>query len=255
MLNGIQLQALPGIPEVHCGDDVATIIRQALERTNHLLADGGVLVVAQKIISKAEGRLVRLGDVSPSARAQELAGITKKDPRLVELILSESSAILRAVPGVMIVRHRLGYVMANAGIDQSNLPDNVGGEQALLLPVDPHTSANNIHAALTTQNGAHPGVVISDSFGRPWRNGVVNVALASAGIPALIDQCNSPDRHGRTLQHTVIAYADAVAAGAALVMGESNEGTPVAIVTGLNPTAPINDATSLIRPLESDLFQ
>lgn len=255
MLDGVQLRALHGIPEIHNGDDVATIIRQALAHNNQHLADGSVLVIAQKIISKAEDRLVRLDDVSPSPRAQELAGITRKDPRLVELILSESSAILRAVPGVMIVRHRLGYVMANAGIDQSNLPDNVGGEHALLLPVDPHASASNLRAALTTRNGNHPGVVISDSFGRPWRNGVVNVALASAGIPALIDQRDSPDRHGRIQQNTIIAYADAVAAGAALVMGESNEGTPVAIVTGLRSTAPVNDATTLIRPLESDLFQ
>lgn len=255
MLDGIQLRALPGIPEIRRGDDVATIIRQTLAHNNQQLADGSVLVIAQKIISKAEGRLIKLDEVSPSPRAQELAGITKKDPRLVELILSESSAILRAVPGVMIVRHRLGYVMANAGIDQSNLPDNVDGEQALLLPVNPHTSANNIRATLTTRSGDHPGVVISDSFGRPWRNGVINVALASAGIPSLINQCNTPDRHGRTLQHTVIAHADAVAAGAALVMGESGEGTPVAIVTGLHSTAPVNDATTLIRPLESDLFQ
>lgn len=255
MRDGVQMRALPGIPEVHRGNDVAAVIRQALEQNQQHLDDGSVLVVAQKIISKAEGRLVRLSDVSPSARAQELAGVTKNDPRLIELILSESSAILRAVPGVIIVRHRLGYVMANAGIDQSNLPGNSDGEQALLLPVNPHTSANNIRAALFTESGAHPGVVISDSFGRPWRNGVVNVALASAGIPALIDQRNSADRHGRTLQNTIIAYADAVAAGAALVMGESGEGTPVAIVTGLRSTAPVNDATTLIRPLESDLFQ
>lgn len=255
MLDGVQLRALPGIPEIQPGDDLAAIIRQSLADHSQPLADNSVLVVAQKIISKAEGRLVHLRDVSPSARAQEMASITKKDPRLVELILSESTAILRAVPGVMIVRHRLGYIMANAGIDQSNLPGNVDGEQALLLPIDPHHSAHNLHLALTTQSGAHPGVIISDSFGRPWRNGVVNVALACSGIPALIDQSNSPDRHGRILQHTVIAYADAIAAGAALVMGESGEGTPVAIVTGLHSTAPINDANAIIRPLESDLFQ
>lgn len=255
MLDGVQLRALPGIPEIQPGDDLAAIIHDALERSNQSLADNSVLVVAQKIISKTEGRLVHLSDVSPSARAHELAGITKKDPRLIELILSESTAILRAVPGVMIVRHRLGYIMANAGIDQSNLPGNIDGEQALLLPIDPHQSADNLRHALTTQSGEHPGVIISDSFGRPWRNGVVNVALACAGIPALINQSNSPDRHGRILQHTVIAYADAIAAGAALVIGESNEGTPVAIVTGLHSNAPINDATAIIRPLESDLFQ
>lgn len=255
MLDGVQLRALPGIPEIQPGDDLAAIIRQSLTDHNQPLADNSVLVVAQKIVSKAEGRLVQLCDVSPSARALELSEITKKDSRLVELILSESTAILRAVPSVMIVRHRLGYIMANAGIDQSNLPGNVDGEQALLLPIDPHQSAHNLRLALTTQSGAHPGVIISDSFGRPWRNGVVNVALACSGIPALIDQSSQPDRHGRILQHTVIAYADAIAAGAALVMGESAEGTPVAIVTGLHSTAPINDANAIIRPLESDLFQ
>lgn len=255
MLDGVGFRALPGIPEIQHGDDLSVIIKRALDLCELHLADNSVLVIAQKIISKAEGRLVSLCEVSPSPQAQELATITKKDARLVELILSESSAILRAVPGLIIARHRLGYVMANAGIDQSNIPGNVNDDKALLLPLDPHRSAEKLRNALTTKSGAQPGVIISDSFGRPWRYGVVNIALACAGIPALINESNNPDRHGRSLQHTIIAYADAVAAGAALVMGESKEGTPVAIVTGLHSNAPINSAKEIIRPLESDLFQ
>ncbi|WP_150303681.1 coenzyme F420-0:L-glutamate ligase [Pseudomonas saliphila] len=255
MLNSVQFQALENIPEITAGDDLSRIIRQALAEAELILEDSSILVVAQKIVSKAEGRLVDLASVSPSPQAHEYARITGKDARLVELVLAESSSVLRAVPGVMIVRHRLGYVMANAGIDQSNLPDNTKGTQALLLPLDPGASARALHAGLTTRNGGHPGIIISDSFGRPWRNGVVNIALASAGIPALIDQRNGSDRHGRTLQNTLVAFADAVTAGAGLVMGEASEGTPVALVNGLRPSAAHNDAAALVRPLEADLFQ
>lgn len=255
MFNGVSFYALPGIPEVSHGDDLGELIQQSLGQAGLRLEASSVLVIAQKIVSKAEGRVVRLDSVTPSRRALELAQITRKDPRLIELILSESSDVLRAVPGVIIVRHRLGLVMANAGIDQSNLPDNDDGHQALLLPLDPDASAARIRHQLVTPCGKHPGIIISDSFGRPWRNGTVNIAIGAAGLPALIDQCNSPDRHGRTLQNTIIAYADAVASGAGLVMGESGEGTPVALVSGLQPNAPHTDAKALIRPLESDLFK
>lgn len=255
MLNGVSFHALPGIPEVRYGDDLGKLIQHSLDQAGLKLDATSVLVIAQKIVSKAEGRLVRLDSVTPSARALELAQITHKDPHLIELILSESSDVLRAVPGVMIVRHHLGLVMANAGIDQSNLPDNTSGQHALLLPLDPDASAARISQQLSAPCGNHPGVIISDSFGRPWRNGTVNIAIGAAGLPALIDQRNSPDRHGRTLQNTLIAYADAVASGAGLVMGESGEGTPVALVSGLQPNAPHTDAKALIRPLESDLFK
>ena len=255
MFNGVSFHALPGIPEVRHGDDLGQLIRQALVHAGLTLQANSVLVIAQKIISKAEGRQVRLDSITASTHALELAQITRKDPRLIELILSESTDVVRAVPGVMIVRHRLGFVMANAGIDQSNLPDNSSGEHALLLPLDPDASAERLSQQLSTPCGAHPGIIISDSFGRPWRNGTVNIAIGAAAVPALIDQCNSPDRHGRILQNTIIAYADAVAAGAGLVMGESGEGTPVALVSGLQPNAPHTDAKALIRPLESDLFK
>lgn len=255
VLSGVSIQAIPGMPEIKSGDRLVQIISQAMSDAGVELDDRSVLVVAQKVVSKAEGRLIDLGDVTPSVRAVELAEVTGKDPRLVELVLSESSAILRAVPGVLIVRHRLGYVMANAGIDQSNVPGNRTGECALLLPLDPERSAQRIMSALLTKSGRHPGVIISDSFGRPWRNGVVNVALASAGIPALIDHRDGIDRSGRVLQVTQVAFADAIAAGAALVMGEASEGNPLALVTGLHWTAAEVSAQALIRPIESDLFQ
>lgn len=255
VLAGVRMQAIPGMPEIRPGDALADIIGQAISDAGLALEDGSALVVAQKVVSKAEGRLVNLAEVTPSAKAVELADITGKDPRLVELVLAESSAVLRAVPGVLVVRHRLGYVMANAGIDQSNVPENRSGEHALLLPLDPERSAREIMSALVTASGRHPGVIVSDSFGRPWRNGVVNVALASAGIPALIDQRDGLDRAGRALRVTQVAFADALAAGAALVMGEASEGNPVALVSGLRWDAPEVSAQALIRPLESDLFQ
>jgi len=255
ILSGVGIQSIPGIPEIESGDSLVEIISQALLDSGNELTERSVLVVAQKIVSKAEGRLIDLRDVSPSARALELAEVTGKDPRLVELVLSESSAVLRAVPGVLIVRHRLGYVMANAGIDQSNVPENKTGEHALLLPLDPERSAQRLLADLEHRFGCRPGVIVSDSFGRPWRNGVVNVALASAGIPALIDYRDGVDRSDRKLRVTQVAFADAIAAGAALVMGEASEGNPVALVTGLAWTAPEVSAQELIRPIESDLFK
>lgn len=255
MLNGVTFQAVPRIPEIAPGDALADIIGRALSNADMTLDEHSVLVIAQKVVSKAEGRFVDLADVTPSARAQELARTTRKDPRLVELVLSESSTVLRAVPDVLIVRHRLGYVMANAGIDQSNIPGNDNGERVLLLPLDPEASAWKISAGLSARIGGNPGIIISDSFGRPWRNGVVNIALASAGLPALIDQRNGVDRSDRVLKTTQVAFADAIAAGAALVMGEAAEGNPVALVSGLRWTAPEVGTDALIRPLESDLFQ
>lgn len=255
ILSGVGIQSIPGMPEIESGDSLVEIISQALLDSGVELTEGSVLVVAQKVVSKAEDRLIDLRDVTPSVRAVELAGITVKDPRLVELVLSESSAVLRAVPGVLIVRHRLGYVMANAGIDQSNVPENKTGEHALLLPVDPEHSAQGLLSGLSSRFGCRLGIIISDSFGRPWRNGVVNVALASAGLPALIDYRDGVDRSERKLRVTQVAFADSIAAGAALVMGETSEGNPVALVTGLNWTAPEVSAHALIRPIESDLFQ
>ena len=247
---------VPGIPLVKPGDDLPGLIADALAANGIALAAGDVVVVAQKIVSKAEGRSLRLDSVTPSPRARELAGITGKDARLVELILSESSAVLRAVPNVLVVRHRLGWVMANAGIDRSNVPGSRSDECVLLLPLEPERSAARLREGIRQRAGVQPGVVISDSFGRPWRNGVVNVALAAAGVSALVDRRGEIDREGRRLEATLVAFADAVCAGAALAMGEAAEGTPVVLAEGLLPRRwPECDARALIRTLEEDLFQ
>lgn len=257
MLRTASLSALPGLPEIEPGANLAALICTAASASHIDINASTVVVVAQKAVSKAEGRYVDLNAVTPSAAALELAERTSKDARLVELILSESSTVLRAIPGVLIVRHRLGHVMANAGIDRSNLPAGAGQERVLLLPIDPDHSAAQLRTALSARLGVAPGVIISDSFGRPWRNGVVNVALGAAGLPSLVDRRGELDRHGRTLEVTQLALADAVSAAAGLVMGEGAEGTPVVVVSGINifAGAPQRAASALIRPLEEDLFQ
>jgi len=250
----VQLRALGGIPEIVVGMDLAEIIRQALAREGLDLLAGDVLVVAQKIVSKAEGRCVRLADVEPSAEAYALAAQTDKDPRFIECVLRESTAILRAAPHILIARHHSGHVMANAGIDRSNLPGSDSEDSVLLLPRDADAAAAALRAALAP---VHPAVIISDSFGRPWRQGTVNVALGCAGLSALLDLRGGVDRQGRVLQTTQIAMADALAASAGVVMGETQEGTPVVLVRGLNLPAPQTERgiAPLLRPLDEDLFQ
>ncbi|MDD5175326.1 MAG: coenzyme F420-0:L-glutamate ligase [Sterolibacterium sp.] len=248
---GISFSALQGIADVKSGDDLAALLAAAMPSA----ANGDVLVVAQKIVSKAEGSSVNLNTVSPSARALELAAITGKDPRLVEVVLSESSEVLRAKPDVLIVRHRLGYVVANAGIDRSNVRSPAGEEHVLLLPRDADASAAALRAGLQQRLGLELGIVISDSFGRPWRNGVVNVALGVAGLPALVDCRGELDLYGRKLEVTQVALADALAAAAGLLMGEGAEGQPAVLAQGLIWTAPARPAQALLRPLAEDLFR
>ncbi len=255
MADSITLTPLRGLPEVGPGTDLAQLLAGALRAAALALRADDVLVVAQKIVSKAEARLVALSSVVPGARALELAGVTGKDPRLVELILSESTAVVRAAPEVLIVRHRLGFVMANAGIDRSNLAHGNAAGEVLLLPLDPDGSAAALRAALAARAGAAPGVIISDSFGRPWRRGVVNIALGAAGIPALLDRRGERDRAGRPLEVTEVALADALAAAAGLVMGEAAEGIPAVLIRGCTFTASEKPAQSLIRPQEQDLFR
>lgn len=252
MKASISFTALPGIGEVAAGDDLAAVACDALANSGLQAQDGDVLVVAQKVVSKSEGRLVHLATITPSPRALELAAVTGKDPRVVELVLAESRDVLRVKPNVLIVRHRCGFVMANAGIDRSNVQ---GEDVALLLPLDADASATALRNALRQRLGCDLGVIVSDSFGRAWRHGVVNVALGCAGLPALIDRRGEQDRHGRILEVTQVAYADAIAAGAALAMGEGAEGTPMVLARGLCWTAPENDGQTLIRPLEEDMFQ
>jgi coenzyme F420-0:L-glutamate ligase / coenzyme F420-1:gamma-L-glutamate ligase len=250
----LSLFALRGLPEVQPGTVLAPLLADAVTRAGLNLRAGDVLVVAQKIVSKAEGRLVALASVLPGAHAQELAAVTGKDPRLIELILSESAEVLRAHKDVLIVRHRLGFVMANAGIDRSNLAGGAAGAEVLLLPADPDGSAESLRAALG-RLGVAPGVIISDSFGRPWRRGVTNIALGAAGVPALLDRRGESDRAGRRLEVTEVAIGDALASAAGLVMGEAAEGIPAVLIRGCSFSAAANPAQSLIRPLDEDLFR
>lgn len=250
----VTLTALTGLPEVSAGDDLSALLIPALARLEPRPGERDVLVVAQKVVSKAEGRRVELASVSAGARAQELALITGKDARLIELILAESTEVLRARPDVLIVRHRLGFVMANAGIDRSNVPSE-GAAAVLLLPRDPDASAARLRASLASHLGGPGGLIISDSFGRPWRKGVVNIALGACGVGALIDRRGAADRSGRRLEVTEVAYADALAAAAGLVMGEAAEGIPAVLIRGCLPPVPGQNAQALIRPLAEDLFR
>jgi coenzyme F420-0:L-glutamate ligase/coenzyme F420-1:gamma-L-glutamate ligase len=254
-MKSVSFTALPGLPEIRAGHDLTRAIVDAAGAAGLVPCASDVLVIAQKIVSKAEGRTVDLRSVEPSATALELAGKTGKDARLVEVILSESLEVLRAVPNVLIVRHRLGYVMANAGVDRSNVPNLGGAENVLLLPTDPDASAARLRRELMHHWHVPLAVIISDSFGRAWRNGVVNVALGAAGLPVLVDRRGERDRDGRMLGVTEVALADAIAAGAALVMGEADEGTPIVIARGVKWSAPETTAAELLRPKEKDLFQ
>jgi coenzyme F420-0:L-glutamate ligase/coenzyme F420-1:gamma-L-glutamate ligase len=250
----VTFTALTGIPEIAIGTDLSAVLGDAIAAQGLALEHNDVLIVAQKIVSKAEGRYVDLADVTPSAQARELSQRCGKDPRFIEVVLSESSAIVRVAPNVLIVRHRLGYVMANAGIDRSNIGVAPEREKVLLLPRDPDAAARRLQAELSTRFGTHLAVIVSDSFGRPWRMGVVNVALGVAGLPALIDRRGERDRDGRVLEMTEVAFADAIAAGAELAMGEGAEGTPAVLASGLQWTAPPSDGQRLIRPSREDLF-
>jgi coenzyme F420-0:L-glutamate ligase/coenzyme F420-1:gamma-L-glutamate ligase len=244
---------LAGIPLVQEGDDLSALIEQALSRAGLSLQSGDVLVVAQKIVSKSEGRVVRLRDVHPTPRAIELAQRTDKDPRMVQLILDESTEVVRAVPGVLIVRHRLGIIGANAGIDQSNI-EHEGGECALLLPADPDRSAAQLRDSLQQRSGKKLGVVISDSMNRPWRLGTMGQAIGSAGILVLDDRRGQQDLFGRELQVTMTNRADSIAAAALLVMGETTECVPAALVRGFPSEDSSQAARDSIRPPVEDLF-
>jgi coenzyme F420-0:L-glutamate ligase/coenzyme F420-1:gamma-L-glutamate ligase len=243
---GLQLFALPGLPMVQAGDDLAAQLSAAMARAGLAPEPGDVLAIAQKIVSKAEGRSIALASVAPSQAARDLAAQTGKDARLVELILSESERVVRARPNLIIVKHRLGFVMANAGIDQSNVGED---GQALLLPRDPDASA----AALAARLGLP--VVITDSFGRAWRRGTVGVAIGAAGLPALQDLRGRPDLFGRTLMVSITGFADEIAAAAGLVMGQGAEGQPAVLLRGLAWSGAVNPAAELLRPAQEDLFQ
>jgi coenzyme F420-0:L-glutamate ligase / coenzyme F420-1:gamma-L-glutamate ligase len=251
----LELTALDGVPTVRQGDDLAEIILAGATRSGIALETGDILVLAQKIVSKAEGRLRRLSDVEPSAEARALAARAEKDPRVVELILRESTEVVRARPGVIIVAHRRGFVMANAGIDASNVESAPPDEAVLLLPEDPDASAARLRERLRARAGVDVGVVINDSFGRAWRLGTVGTAIGVAGLPALLDLRGTPDRTGRCLQVTDVGVADEVAAAASLLMGQAAEGRPIVHVRGFPYARRDGSAAELVRPKEQDLFR
>lgn len=251
----IELIALPDVPLIRPGDDLWGILAGSLEGAGIMPQNNDVLVVAQKIVSKAEGRYVCLDGIEPSRRARELAEATDKDPRLVEVILGESEEVLRYRPGLLIVVHKLGLVMANAGVDQSNLEAHEAHERVLLLPTDPDRSSAQLKDALDRYFRTRIGVVISDSVGRPWRAGTVGVALGAAGFPALEDLRGQPDLYGRPLQVSQAGLADMIASSAALLMGEGAEGSPAVLVRGVAWSGPAAPGSALIRPREADLFR
>lgn len=254
MLKQLTIQPLENIPMIKPGDDLASLIHGALLASEIELSDGNILVVAQKIVSKAEGRQVRLCDVQASAEAIRLAGETDKDPRLVELILGESTNIVRQSRGILLVRHRLGFVCANAGIDQSNICHDEG-ESALLLPLSPDVSARLLRETLQQLYGCRLGVIISDSSNRPWRLGSIGSAIGSSGITVLDDQRGGQDIYGRELLVTMVNRADSIATAALLMMGETTERTPVALVRGLEAESSDQTATMSVRPVSEDLFR
>src|SRR6059058_1095756 len=246
---------LAGVPMVQPGDDLAALTIAAFTATALSPEDGDVLVVAQKIVSKSEGRIVDVATVEPSQQAIALAAETGKDPRFVEVVLSESRRIVRHRPNLIVVEHRLGFVMANAGIDHSNVAPDDGTERVLLLPLDPDGSALVLQQQLAARTGKRLAIIISDSFGRPWRRGTVGIALGAAGLPSVIDWRGQPDLFGRKLEVTETGFADEIAAAASIVQGQAAEATPIVVVRGLSWAAPDAPAAAIVRPPEHDLFR
>lgn len=251
------LTPLEGIPLIHEGQDLAEIILDSLRSNDIELISGDILVCAQKVISKAEGRLVSLNEINPTQKAHQLARETGKDPRLVELILQESKAILRSREGLIIAEHHLGFVCANAGIDRSNVSGDKGGqgEYVLLLPEDPDRSAEGLRFKFKNRLGVNIGVLIIDSHGRAWRNGIVGISIGFSGIPGIVDMRGKEDIFGYKLRVTQIAVADELAAGASLVMGQADEATPVVHVRGFPYELREGSFSELPRDQRNDLFR
>jgi coenzyme F420-0:L-glutamate ligase/coenzyme F420-1:gamma-L-glutamate ligase len=251
----VQLIALSGVPLVKAGDDLAQLILAALAASQEKVRDGDILILAQKIVSKAQGRFVRLDSVTPSRQAEDLALAVNKDPRLVELILRESTEVVRYQRSVLVVAHRLGFVMANAGIDLSNVGEGSGDEVALLLPEDPDRTCAQLREIIRKLTGADIAVIINDSHGRAFRNGTVGVAIGASGLPALADLRGRPDLYRRRLQTTEVAIADEVAAAASLLMGQADEGRPIVLARDIPMCRREGAAAELARLKELDLFR
>jgi coenzyme F420-0:L-glutamate ligase/coenzyme F420-1:gamma-L-glutamate ligase len=251
----LTLSVVPAIPMIAQGDDLGAIMIAAMDKVGMAPLDGDVVVVAQKVVSKAQGRYVDLATVVPSSRAKDLANATDRDPRLVEVILSESIRIVRQHQRALVVEHHDGYVAANAGVDRSNVGESSGEDVVLLLPKEPDAAAEALRQQLESRYRRRLGVIISDSFGRPWRRGTVGVALGAAGIPALNDMRGQPDLFGRPLRVTETAFADEVASAASLLMGQADEAHPVVLVSGFAVAEQQIPARALIRPASEDLFR
>ena len=251
----LTVSAVPGVPLVAPGDDLAALLIAAMEAADRVPRSGDVLVIAQKVVSKAQGRYAALDAHVPSARARSLAEATGKDPRLVEIILSESREIVAQGPGLLIAEHRSGHVLANAGVDRSNVAEEPGRERVLLLPEDPDGTCEALKHAFDEHFGTRVATLVSDSVGRPWRNGTLGMALGCAGLPALEDLRGRPDLHGRLLEVSQSGLADALASAAALVMGEGDEALPLALVRGAHWRGAPAPARALLRPREQDLFR
>lgn len=246
----LRILAVPGIPEIRPGDDLGALIVQVVKQAAFRVGEGDVFVVAQKIVSKAEGRVVRLDSVQPSELAARWAAEYQKDPRMVEVALRETRRIVRMERGILISETRHGFICANAGVDASNVPPGT----VTLLPECPDESAKRLKAQLEKGFGARVAVIISDTFGRPWREGLVNVALGVVGLAPLVDYRGQPDTFGRTMQATVTAVADELAAAAELVMGKTGR-APVAIVQGFTSSGTTGSGQDLLRPADQDLFR
>jgi coenzyme F420-0:L-glutamate ligase/coenzyme F420-1:gamma-L-glutamate ligase len=251
----LTLRALVDVPLIQKGDDLTEVILTAITANGLTLQPGDVILLAQKIVSKAEGRAIELRNVTPSAEALEIAARSDKDPRVVELILRESSEVLRVRSGAVIVAHRLGFVAANAGIDQSNIGNTGDDDKVLLLPVDPDGTCRTIREALKARAGLDVAIVIIDSIGRAWRNGTVGTAIGVAGMAGLLDLRTRPDLYGRKLKTSELGLADELASAASLVMGQANEGRPIVLARGLTEGRREGTARELIRPKEMDLFR
>ncbi|HAK52747.1 MAG TPA: coenzyme F420-0:L-glutamate ligase [Gammaproteobacteria bacterium] len=257
----LSFSGVDGIPMVQPGDDLVTLIHDGLTSMDEEFKDNDVVVIAQKIVSKAEDRYVDLTTVSPGAEAQRIALEVDKDPRKVQAILDESNEVVRSRPGVLIVEHRLGFVQANAGIDQSNITNDDGEDDdlCLLLPLDADASARKIRDDIRQRFGVEVGVIVNDSVGRAWRMGTLGLAIGVAGFTALEDYIGQSDIYGKELAVTQVAAADEMAAGASLVMGQTTEKTPVVLVRGYQPSEPSEASQSgvgpLLRPKEMDLFR
>ena len=254
MGSGITITPIGGIKLVEAGDDLPRLLLDGLAASGLALQDGDIVAVAQKIISKAEGRRVDLETVEASAEAHRLAAETDKDPRLVQLILDESTEVVRKKPGVLIMRHKLGLVGAHAGVDQSNIQHGSSGS-ALLLPKDPDASAAEIRRALIAATQRNVAVLVTDSANRPWRLGTVGIAIGAAGLSVLDDRRGGTDLYGRELKVTLINRADSLASAATLAMGETTERTPATLIRGFGSEDTDQSAGDIPRPLDEDLFR